>query len=82
MTFSEKIKQQKFWNAFFKIAIPFFIFLVIISILFNSFKPLFSGDFATVSEINFDDGKWISFFVIKIIASFLYGLYVANKNFK
>jgi hypothetical protein len=82
MKFSQKIKLKKFWNAIFRVAIPFFIFLVIISILFNSFTAIIAGDFATVSKINFDDNNWIPFFSIKIVASFLYGLYTANKNFK
>ena len=82
MTFSQKIKLKQFWIAFLKVSLPFFIFLVLISILFNSFKALFSGDLDLVSKINFDEGKWIPFFSIKIVASILYGLYTANKNFK
>jgi len=82
MNFSQKIKHKQFWISFAKVTIPFFLFLVVISILFNSFSALFSGDFETVSKINFDDGKWIPFFSIKIVASVLYGFYTANKNFK
>lgn len=82
MTFKQKIQSNRFWVSFIKVSLPFFIFLVVFSLLFNSFKPLFTGDFNTVAQLNFNNGKWISFFSIKLVASVLYGFYTANKNFK
>ncbi len=82
MRFLEKIKQTSFWRDVLKIGIPFFIILVIISLLFNSYKAIFSGDFNAVSETNFNNGKWVIFLLSKLIASFIYGLYVTNKNSK
>lgn len=82
MRFKQKINSKRFWISFLKVTISFFIFLVLISLLFNSFKPLFKGDFNTVAQLNFDNGKWISFFTIKLVASLLYGFYTTNKNFK
>ena len=45
-------------------------------------QAIFAGDWAIVSEVNFDNGKWKRFWGIKVIISFIYGLYVTNKNMK
>jgi len=82
MTFTEKIQQPVFWMNTFKIALTFFIVLTIISLLFNSFSDLVSMNFAAVMENNFYEGKWISFFGIKIIFSLGYGMWMTARNMK
>ena len=82
MTFTEKIQQPVFWMNTFKIALTFFMVLTIISLLFNSFSDLVSMNFAAVMENNFYEGKWISFFGIKIIFSLVYGMWMTAKNMK
>ncbi len=82
MTFTEKIQQPVFWMNTFKIALTFFIVLTIISLLFNSFSDLISMNFTAVMENNFYEGKWISFFGIKIIFSLVYGIWMTAKNMK
>lgn len=82
MSFLEKIKQPIFWRNFIKVAIPFFIVVTLISLFLNSWQAIFSGDFAKVNEINFSDEKWKRFWGIKVVISFIYGLYVTNKNTK
>lgn len=82
MSFFEKIKHKDFWNNTFKIAIPFFIAVTIISIFMNSWRDIFAGDFTKVAQVNFNDGKWITFWGYKIFLSFAYGLYMTNKNMK
>lgn len=82
MTFTEKIQQPVFWMNTFKIALTFFIVLTIISLLFNSFSDLVSMNFTAVMEDNFYEGKWISFFGIKIIFSLVYGMWMTAKNMK
>ncbi len=82
MTFTEKIQQPVFWMNTFKIALTFFIVLTIISLLFNSFSDLVSMNFAAVMENNFYEGKWISFFGIKIIFSLVYGMWMTARNMK
>jgi hypothetical protein len=82
MTFSQKIKQPIFWPNLAKIAIPFFVILVLISLFMNSWHAIFEGDFNTVSKINFEQGKWKAFFTIKLLASTFYGGYVTAKNMK
>lgn len=82
MKFTEKIKQPEFWRNFIRIAIPFFIIVIVFSLLWNSWSQIFSGDFAAVAETNFNDGKWQTFFGVKIVVCVIYGLYVTNKNMK
>jgi len=82
MSFSEKIKLKEFWQNTLKIAIPFFVFVTIISLLMNSWRKIFAGDFAKVAETNFINGKWIQFWSYKVFLSFVYGLYMTNKNMK
>tara|TARA_B100000795_G_C22804811_1_gene444171 strand:+ start:5769 stop:6017 length:249 start_codon:yes stop_codon:yes gene_type:complete len=82
MSFIEKIKNPIFWSNFFKVVIPFFIVVTLFSLFMNSWKEIFAGDFTTVSETNFGDEKWKSFWGIKLFISTLYGLYITNKNMK
>ena len=82
MSFKEKINNPFFWSNFVKVAVPFFIVVTLVSLLMNSWKEIFAGDFATVLDVNFMDGKWKSFFGFKIIFSAFYGLYMTNKNMK
>lgn len=82
MSILEKIKQPEFWKNVAKVGFPFFIVLIIISLIMSSARDLFSGDFAAVNETNFSDGKWQRFFGIKIAISFLYALFTTNKNTK
>lgn len=82
MTFSEKIKLKEFWQNTFKIAIPFFVFVTIISLLMNSWRAILDGDFVKVAEVNFSNGKWIQFWSYKVFLSLVYGMYMTNKNMK
>ena len=82
MPFLTKVKQKEFWQNTLKIAIPFFIFVTIISLLMNSWRDIFTGDFNKLIEDNFSNGKWIQFWFYKIFLSFLYGMYMTNKNMK
>ncbi|WP_299058050.1 hypothetical protein [uncultured Polaribacter sp.] len=82
MSFINKIKQPQFFANFLKIAIPFFIIVTIVSLLMNSFSDIFAGNFTEVANLNFNNGKWISFFGIKIAISIFYGVYVTLKKTK
>lgn len=82
MTFLEKIKTSFFWKRALMIIIPFFIVLVIISLLFNSFSAIIEADMATVMEQNFNQGKWKRFFSTKIMVSICYGVWVTSRNVK
>ncbi|WP_456442585.1 hypothetical protein [Psychroserpens sp.] len=80
MTFLEKVKTPIFWKSVLKITIPFFIALVIISLLFNSFSDIINFDMEAIKVANFSDGKWKVFFFSKSVVSLLYGIWVTNRN--
>ncbi|WP_439131798.1 hypothetical protein [Polaribacter sp.] len=82
MAFFKKIQKTEFWKNTVKIAIPFFIFVTIISLLMNSWREIFAGDFTKVAEVNFNNGKWITFWGYKVFLSLVYGIYMTNKNMK
>lgn len=82
MSFFNKIQTKAFWVNFYKVTLPFFILVTLISLFLNSWRDIFSGDFAAVAEANFNDGKWIPFWAYKIVFSIFYGLYMTNKNMK
>lgn len=82
MSFIQKVQRKNFWNAFLKVFIPFFLVLTLFSLFMNSWKDIFAGNFDAVNQLNFSQGKWIRFFGIKLIITFLYSLWMTNKNFK
>ena len=82
MTFLEKIKTGIYWKNTLKISILFFISIVIISLLFNSFSSIISFDLEAINTENFSEGKWMKFFYIKAAISVLYGMWVTARNIK
>ena len=82
MNIIKDIQAPGFWKKFALIAIPFFVVLVIISLIMSNAKAFFSFDFGVISELNFSEGKWKQFFAIKIVISVLYGFIVALKKRK
>ncbi len=82
MALSENIKKSFFWLNAIKIGIVFVFFLSIVSLLLNSFSDIFSGNWQSVLEQNFSNQLWKRFFSTKVIAGFVYGVYVSNKNMK
>jgi len=82
MGFLQKVQQPEFWKLFLKVAIPFFVILTIITLLFNSWSNIISGDFTAVSEEHLNNGKWVPFFTTKTIAAILYGLWMTNRSMK
>ena len=82
MTFLQKIKQPLFWSNFAKVAIPFFILVPLISLFMNSWQEIFAGDFTKVNEVNFANGKWKTFWGLKIVISVFYGIWLTSKKMK
>jgi len=48
----------------------------------NSWRDIFAGDFAKVNTTNFANGKWKSFWGLKVVISTFYGIWVTNKKMK
>ncbi|CAM1370651.1 conserved hypothetical protein [Tenacibaculum sediminilitoris] len=82
MSLIKKIQQPLFWKNILKIAIPFFVLVTLITLFMNSWKEIFAGNFEAVNQVNFSDGKWVRFWGMKIILSFVYGIWVTNKKMK
>ncbi len=82
MSFIKNIQKGLFWVNVLKVSIPFLVFVVLFSLVVNSGGALFSGDFETVSNINFSEGKWKRFWLTKVTVSILYAIYVVNKKTK
>lgn len=82
MSFSEKIKTGIFWKNTVRISLLFFILLIIISLLFNSFSDIFKFDIEAIKATNFNEGKWQKFIGSKAAISFLYGMWVTNRNMR
>ena len=77
-----RMTTKIFWNNFIKVAIPFFILVIVTSLLIESWRDIFAGDFAAVHAVNFSEGKWIPFFGYKLLFCSLYGFYITHKNMK
>jgi hypothetical protein len=77
-----RMTTKIFWVNVAKVAIPFFIFVTLISLFINSWRDIFSGDFTKINEVNFTNGKWQNFWGLKILISVFYGFYVTHKKMK
>ncbi len=80
MNFTEKIKTRVFWKKVFLIAFTFFIALTLFSLMMSDASAFFSLDFEKISELNFENGKWKSFFGVKLIVCVLYGILTAGRK--
>ncbi len=80
MNFTEKIKTRVFWKKVFLIAFTFFIALTLFSLMMSDASAFFSLDFEKISELNFENGKWKSFFGVKLIVCILYGILTAGRK--
>ena len=82
MSLFDKMKSKEFWTNVNKIAIPFFVFFVFAMLLMNNWRDILAADLAKVIQDNFSNGLWIRFFGFKLVISYLYGIWMTNKNMK
>lgn len=82
MSLIKKFQQKEFWINVLRIAIPFLLIVVAFSLLYNSGKLILSGDFEAVYQRHFANQKWIGFWLVKVVVSMGYGMYMTNKNMK
>ena len=80
MNFKEKIKTRVFWKKVVLKALSFFIALTLFSLIMSDVKAFFSLDFNKISELNFNNGKWKSFFGVKLVVCIIYGILTADRN--
>ncbi|MDY0780261.1 hypothetical protein [Tenacibaculum sp. IB213877] len=82
MSLVDKFQQKVFWANVFRVALPFFIIVTIFSFLFTAWDEVTSGNFEAINQKLFSEGKWMRFWLSKIVISLGYGMYVTNKNMK
>lgn len=82
MSLFQYLSSKSFWINVTKVAIPFFIVVVVISLLLSNGGDIVKGNFSEIYTTNFADGKWRAFFSFKILFSILYGLWMTFKNTK
>ncbi|CAM1362806.1 conserved hypothetical protein [Tenacibaculum litopenaei] len=80
MSLANNVKKLEFWKNVGKVALPFLLVVVIITLILNNASDIFSGDFQAVYEFNFADGKWKRFWAMKIVVSFFYSIWITNKK--
>lgn len=82
MALLKNIQNLLFWKNVLKISLPFLLIVAVFSLLFNTGKAIFSGDWHTVYEYHFANNRWIRFWLSKFVISIFYGIYITNKNMK
>ncbi len=82
MALSSNIKRAFFWRNVLKIGAIFFVSVTLISLCFNSFSDLIAGNWGDITDRHFKNQKWIRFLSSKLIAGFVYGVYMTNKKMK
>lgn len=82
MSFVDNLKRTGFWKRVLFLGGIFFIMVVIISLLFNQFSNIISGDFAAVYENEWANGKWKSDLAFKAAISLVYAVYMVSRRQK
>lgn len=74
--------NQKILVHTLKIGTLIFVTILVFAILFKSGSALFSGDWATVYQINFKDENILTTMGIRLVVSYGYAYYISAKNQK
>lgn len=82
MALSTNSRKKAFWINVLKLGAVFFVFITLISLCFNSFSDLIAGNWGDIADRHFKNQKWIRFLSTKLIAGFIYGVYMTNKKMK
>lgn len=82
MRFLDNLKSKEFWKRVLLLGGVFFIMVVTISLLFNQFSNIISGDFAAVFENEWGNGKWKSDLLLKAAISLVYAVYMVSRRKK
>ncbi len=82
MRLLDKFQQKAFWINVLKVGLPFFLIVTVFSLLMASYGNFSLTDFEAMNKTLFSEGKWIRFWLSKIVISLGYGMYVTNKNMK
>ncbi len=84
MRILEDIKNPDYWIKVVQLGTIFFVIFVGLSLIISHFRQIVSGNFAAIYQDEFSDGKWVEYFLIKLVISLVYAMYMTSrrKNFK
>lgn len=82
MPILQNIQKRIFWRNTLKVALVFFVIISVISLLVYSFRDIFALNWQAVYHRNFSGGKWLRFLAARGTLSFIYAMYITNKNMK
>lgn len=82
MKLTEAIKKPFFWKHSLRLAFMFLILMTILVLLWRNFSDILKFDIDKVIADNFSNGKWILFFVPKVLIAVFYSMWIISKNMK
>lgn len=80
MKLLEKFKHKTFWVEAAKLAAVFFVLFVLISMIFANASAFFSGDFKTVIDAQWGEGRWRSDIPLKLAITVVYSIYMTSRR--
>ncbi|HET8884799.1 MAG TPA: hypothetical protein VFM70_00450 [Salinimicrobium sp.] len=80
MGYLDNFKSAFFWSNVAKLAIFFFVVFILISLLISHFSDVFAGNWEAIAEAEWTDGKWKSYFLIRIAISIAYAVYMVSRK--
>lgn len=82
MGLMDNFKNKQFWIEVLKLAVIFFVLFMGFSTLIAHFSDVFSGNFASIYEEEWADGKWVNDVLVKALISIVYAIYMVNRRMK
>ncbi|MDX1752659.1 MAG: hypothetical protein R3259_05700 [Salinimicrobium sediminis] len=80
MRILEDIKNPEYWTKVLQLGTIFFVIFVGLSLIISHFRQIVSGDFAAIYQDEFSDGKWVEYFLIKLVISLVYAMYMTSRR--
>ncbi|MDX1601765.1 MAG: hypothetical protein R3209_01745 [Salinimicrobium sediminis] len=80
MRILEDIKNPEYWIKVLQLGTIFFVIFVGLSLIISHFRQIVSGDFAAIYQDEFSDGKWVEYFLIKLVISLVYAMYMTSRR--
>lgn len=80
MRILEDLRNPVFWNKVIQLTIVFFVIFVGLTLLISHFGDIFSGNFAAIYEEEWSNGKWVSYFLIRLAISLVYAIYMTSRR--
>lgn len=82
MKLSEAIKKPFFWKHSLRLALMFLVLMTILVLLWRNFSDILEFNMSKIISDNFEDGKWIAFFIPKVLIAVFYSMWIISKNMK